>query len=63
VVFLAGCSADSPEKVADQPAITRDFVLTKEQTHDKFSRLVKSVIREPSGSVIEAFTHEATGGQ
>jgi len=64
VVFLVSCSAESPpEKTVDTPALKPDFVLTKEQTHDKFSRLIKPVIRVPSGSVIEAFTHEATGGQ
>jgi len=64
VVLLAGCSGESPpEKTVDTPALTPDFVLTNEQTHDKFSRLIKPAITVPSGSVIEAFTHEATGGQ
>jgi acetamidase/formamidase len=63
VVFLAGCSAESPEKLAGTPALKPDFVLTKDQTHDKFSRLIEPAVRVPSGSVIEAFTHEATGGQ
>ena len=64
VVLLAGCSAESPpEKSVDTPALKPDFVLTKEQTHNKFSRLIEPVVRVPSGSVIEAFTHEATGGQ
>ena len=62
-VFLAGCSAESPEKIADTPALKPDFVLTKDQTHDKFSRLIQPAVRVPSGSIIEAFTHEATGGQ
>jgi len=63
VVLLAGCSAETPERIADTPALKPDFVLTKEQTHTKFSRLIEPVVRVPSGSVIEAFTHEATGGQ
>ena len=63
-VLLAGCSAEPPpEKTVDTPALKPDFVLTKEQTHNKFSRLIEPVVRVPSGSVIEAFTHEATGGQ
>lgn len=63
VVLLAGCRAETPERIADTPALKPDFVLTKDQSHDKFSRLIKPVVRVPSGSVIEAFTHECTGGQ
>jgi len=63
VVFLAGCSAETPGKIANTSAVKPDFVLTKDQTHDKFSRLIEPAVRVPSGSVIEAFTHEATGGQ
>lgn len=63
VLFLSGCSAESPEKFADTPALKPDFVLTNEQTHDKFSRTIAPAVRVPSGSIIEAFTHEATGGQ
>ncbi len=63
VVLLAGCSAETPEKIADTPPLKPDFVLTKEQTHNKFSRKIEPVVRVPSSSVIEAFTHEATGGQ
>ncbi len=40
-----------------------DFVLTREQTHNKFSRAIPPAIRVSSGSIIEANTHEATGGQ
>jgi len=39
-----------------------DFVLTAEQTHDKFSRTIPPAISTPSGSVIEVFTREAGGG-
>jgi acetamidase/formamidase len=40
-----------------------DFVVRDDQTHNKFSRRIAPVLRVPSGSVIEAFAHEATGGQ
>lgn len=63
VVLLTGCSAETPEKIVDTPALKPDFVLTKDQTHSKFSRKIEPAVRVPSGSVIEAFTHEATGGQ
>jgi len=59
----AGCSARTPEESVAAPALKPDFVLTKDQTHSKFSRAIEPAIRVPSGSVIEAFTHEATGGQ
>jgi acetamidase/formamidase len=40
-----------------------DFSLSASQTHSKFSRSIEPAISVPSGSVVEAFTHEATGGQ
>lgn len=40
-----------------------DFTLSADRTHNKFSRSIEPAIRVPSGSIIEAFTHEATGGQ
>ena len=63
LVLSGGCGAAVPEKDAAAPARKPDFVLTKDQTHTKFSRRIEPAVRVPSGSVIEAFTHEATGGQ
>lgn len=71
VVALAGCicprSATDAEVVAapvESEAVPEpDFVITADQTHSKFSRLIPPAITVPSGSVVEAFTHEATGGQ
>lgn len=63
VVLSAGCGARPPQEVAATPIPSPDFVLTKDQTHTKFSRLIEPVVRVPSGSVIKAFTHECTGGQ
>jgi len=40
-----------------------DVVLTMDQTHDKFSSAIPPVARVRSGAVVEAYTHEATGGQ
>ena len=39
------------------------FTLSANQTHTKFSRSIEPAITVPSGSVVEVFTHEATGGQ
>ena len=40
-----------------------DFVIGTDQTHTKFSRAIPPAITVPPGSLIEAHTHEATGGQ
>lgn len=40
-----------------------DFTLTADQTHNKFSRSITPAITVPSGSVIEAYTEEATDQQ
>ena len=45
----------------DHPAITHR--LSSDQTHHKFSRDIKPVLRVPSGAVIEVFTEEATDAQ
>lgn len=64
--LLAGCSgAGTGEEAAARggKSIEPDVVLTADQTHSKFSRAVPPVATVQPGSVIEAFTHEATGGQ
>lgn len=40
-----------------------DFVIKSDQTHNKFSSTIPYQLKVPDGSVIEAFTLEATGGQ
>ncbi|MGB5170958.1 acetamidase/formamidase family protein [Eudoraea sp.] len=40
-----------------------DFTITSDKTHNKFSSIIPYQIKVPDGSVIEAFTLEATGGQ
>ncbi len=60
---MNGCIEASIDSPAKQPAIKPDFTLTDDQIHSKFSRLIEPVATVPSGSIIEAFTHEATGGQ
>lgn len=39
------------------------YVLTAEQTHNRFSRKIPPVLRVPSGAVIQVETEEATDGQ
>ncbi|MGB5236972.1 MAG: acetamidase/formamidase family protein [Flavobacteriaceae bacterium] len=61
---VIGCGINDAEVVLDPVAIPQpDFSLTTDQTHNKFSSAIPPAIRVPDGSVIEVFTHEATGGQ
>lgn len=45
------------------PVPDPDFTLTAEQTHSRWSAAIEPVLTVPSGSVIEAFTAEASDGQ
>ena len=49
--------------LAQAEPVTPDVVLTDGQTHTKFSAAIPPAARVASGAVVEAFTHEATGGQ
>ncbi|MGI9547778.1 MAG: acetamidase/formamidase family protein [Flavobacteriaceae bacterium] len=63
-ILLMGCNSIEKEQTPLPETIPEpDFVLTADQTHNKFSSAIPPAIRVPDGSVIEAFTHEATGGQ
>ncbi len=59
---LVSCAADTAI-VSETGLPEPDFVIDTDQTHTKFSRAIPPAIRVPSGSVVEAHTHEATGGQ
>jgi acetamidase/formamidase len=63
VLCAAGCSPSTKPTDSRKPGFKPDFVLRDSQTHNKFSRRIQPALRVPSGSVIEAFAHEATGGQ
>ena len=47
----------------DVSSPTPDFTLTADQTHNKFSSAIPPVLTVPSGSVIEAFTEDASDNQ
>lgn len=59
---LAGCAGMEVSRHGSSLPVP-DFVIGTDKTHDKFSRTIPPAIRVPSGSVVEAHTHEATGGQ
>ena len=61
--LIAIACSEGPSVSNDSVVPKPDFLLTWDQTHDKFSQTLPPVVRVPSGSVIEAHTHEATGGQ
>ena len=55
----AEAAAAPAERAVPQPG----FHLTRDQTHNKFSRAIEPVLRVPSGAVVEVETEEATDGQ
>jgi acetamidase/formamidase len=59
---MIGCSGGEPT-TSGRDLPEPDFVIGTDQTHDKFSSVIPPAIRVPGGAVIEAYTHEATGGQ
>lgn len=71
VVSLAACGTppSTPEPAAVSPPPTAAavpqpaFTLTREHTHNRFSRTVAPALRVPSGSVVAVETQEASDGQ
>ena len=59
----APAAAPAAEPVAAEPRIEPQFSLTRDQTHNKFSRAIPPVLTVPSGAVIETYTEEASDGQ
>ena len=55
VVNFWSCSGDQ--------IIEPDYILTADQKHSKFSKLIPPVLTVKSGSIIKADTHEASDGQ
>ena len=60
-IGLESAHAQIADRPAPHPGV--DFVLDRAKTHTKFSSTIPPAITVPSGSVIEVYTHEATGGQ
>jgi len=50
------------EKVSDSSYVI-NYTLTKDQTHNKFSRTIDPILRVSSGAVIEAYTEDASDEQ
>jgi acetamidase/formamidase len=51
-------------KIVDETSIPEpDFTISTKENHNKFSSAIPYQLKVPNGSVIEAYTQEATGGQ
>lgn len=65
LILIFGCK----EKVdVHLPTLTEsipepDFTISADKNHNKFSNSIPYQIKVPDGSIIEAYTQEATGGQ
>jgi acetamidase/formamidase len=74
-VALTACGPRGDVPDGEQPAgaaaggvvpasrVEAQFFLTREQTHNKFSRAIPPVLLVPSGAVVEVETKEASDGQ
>lgn len=66
-IFLFACSSPkTPDSSDSSPRASVpeiDYTLTKDQTHNKFSSAIEPILSVPSGSVIEAFTEDASDEQ
>jgi len=66
LILIVGCKENVVVKNSTlaESIPSPDFTITaQEKTHYKFSSQIPPVIKVPNGSIIEAFTQEATGGQ
>lgn len=64
ILPIASACVDRSDPVQHRGAsIEPDFRVSASQTHNKFSRNIEPAVTVPSGSVVEVYTHEATGGQ
>lgn len=61
--LINGCVTDSAIEDKTSEEITITYTLTKDQTHNKFSRLIEPVLKVEDGAIIEAFTEEAADEQ
>jgi len=66
-IFMVSCADQNIEQGQKEPKTKEipkpQYTLTADQTHNKFSRSIPPVLKVPSGSVIEAYTKEATDEQ
>ena len=59
LILLPACATPAPV----EDAVTPEYFLSTEQTHNKFSAAIPPLLTVPSGAVIEVYTKEASDGQ
>ena len=63
-ILVTHCTPSTSETASQDTLVPEpDFTLTADQTHNKFSSAIPPVLTVPSGSVIEAFTEDASDQQ
>jgi acetamidase/formamidase len=62
-LLMVNCAEKSPETSTEKQSPQPQYTLRADQTHNKFSSAIPPVLSVPSGSVIEAYTEEATDKQ
>ena len=65
LISIFGCNekANVNQLVVTESIPEPDFTISVEKNHNKFSNSIPYQIKVPNGSVVEAYTKEATGGQ
>jgi acetamidase/formamidase len=61
--LMMGCYGPAEERSPVVSVPKADYTLTRDQTHNRFSRAIPPVLRVPPGAVIRAETEEATDAQ
>ncbi len=62
-IFTSACGSSQSPTSVETESVDVDYTLGTDRFHSRFSSAIEPVLTVPSGSVIEAYTHEATGGQ
>lgn len=65
LISIFGCNekANVNQLVVTESIPEPDFTISVDKNHNKFSNSIPYQIKVPNGSVVEAYTKEATGGQ
>jgi len=63
IILLVNCTGLPEDAARPKDVPKADYSLTRDQTHNKFSRKIPPVLRVPSGAIIEAETEEASDEQ
>lgn len=63
LIMTISCLQSNKESSLASTIPEPDFIVTSDKNHNKFSRNIPFAIKVNDGSVIDAYTHEATGGQ